>query len=69
MRMSTDISEEAYAGLLDLAAGDAKRVMKALEPDPDGRPVTFEEALDRIVKSRIAFERAAYAHNLTKVAE
>ncbi|MBB5448084.1 MULTISPECIES: hypothetical protein [unclassified Paraburkholderia] len=67
MRVSTDVSEEAWAGLLDLAGGDAKLVMKALEPDANGDPVKFEDALQRIVQMRLELDRAVYAHNLTKV--
>ncbi len=57
MRISNDTSEESYAAFLDLAGGNSALVMKALEPHADGTPVTFEEALDRIVDLRLEADR------------
>jgi hypothetical protein len=61
--MSTDTSEEGLRGLVDLAGGDLKMAIAALEPHTDGTPVTYEEAVDRVVKARIAQHR-----NLTIIA-
>jgi hypothetical protein len=63
MRMSTDRSEEGFKGLVDLAGGDMKLVMEALEPLENGVAVTYEKAVDRIVQARIARE----GKNLTVV--
>lgn len=62
MRMSTNRSEEGFKGLVDLAGGDMKLVLEALEPDENGSPVSYETAVNRIVELRI--ER----RNLTVVA-
>lgn len=64
MRMSTDRSEEGFKGLVDLAGGDIKLVLEALEPLENGAPVTYKEAVKRIVHARIARE----GKNLTVVA-
>ncbi|MBN3777951.1 hypothetical protein G3O06_10335 [Burkholderia sp. Ac-20345] len=63
--MSTDQSEEGFKGLVDLAGGDIKLVLAALEPLENGEPVTYEQAVDRIVQVRIARE----GKNLTVVAD
>ncbi|WP_233343593.1 hypothetical protein [Burkholderia cepacia] len=63
MRISTNRSEEGFKGLVDLAGGDIKLVLEALEPFADGSPVTYEEAVNRIVERRIALK----GKNLTTV--
>ncbi|WP_129514241.1 hypothetical protein [Burkholderia stabilis] len=63
MRISTNRSEEGFKGLVDLAGGDIKLVLEALEPSADGSPVTYEEAINRIVERRIALK----GKNLTTV--
>ncbi|QVN19585.1 hypothetical protein [Burkholderia pyrrocinia] len=63
MRISTNRSEEGFKGLVDLAGGDIKLVLEALEPLADGSPVTYEEAVNRIVERRIALK----GKNLTTV--
>jgi hypothetical protein len=69
MRMSTDRGEEAYAGLLALAGGDSKLVVRALQPAADGTPVSFEEAAKRVVELRLAAdqEQLQRANQLTTV--
>lgn len=48
MRMSTSRSEEGFRGLLNLAGGRFSLVMAALEPDEQGRPVSYATAIERI---------------------
>ncbi|WP_321899115.1 hypothetical protein [Paraburkholderia heleia] len=53
MRISTDRSEAGFKGLVELAAGDMSLVMEALEPRDGEGPVTYEDAVNYIVKTRI----------------
>ncbi|SAL01987.1 hypothetical protein [Caballeronia ptereochthonis] len=54
MQISTGFTEEAYKRLLDFAGQDPQKVLKALEPAPDGTLPSFEDALRKIVDLRVA---------------
>jgi hypothetical protein len=62
MQISTPFSERAYQSLLELADGNTKWVLEALTPGPDGKPVDFSEALERIVKRRVETAKGHLSH-------